>query len=256
MHLFIGDSFIGIFTLVKNPHIQVLKLKAATAKGLGKGNEKANKILKTLRNHKVGCVVSNFGQVDVHFSYFYKACKLKAIPDIDEFCKSVIDSYFSFLKRFVCKRLIVIGVYPNPVKDEYIVPQLLSYGIINEGEIDRIPKQVLQRDHRHMLRRRFNYLLREQAVFYGMTYYDLDDELLDAQGNVKTPFLDISSYNVHLRWEPLLLRHMSKLSECGIKAKFLVDIDSSSTNYLKEKKERMEKRHQSQLRALRQTGHV
>ena len=67
-----GDSFCGIFTLMKpSAHVEVMKFKGGTLKGLTRyDNENRKKLLETVSKRSYKCAIFNFGQVDLHFSIY------------------------------------------------------------------------------------------------------------------------------------------------------------------------------------------
>ena len=74
MNIVFGDSFIGPFKLLDDNNLKVYKFKGATMKGIGKKNNKnaitINNTVKKNKN-KINCLMFNFGQVDLHFSFYY-----------------------------------------------------------------------------------------------------------------------------------------------------------------------------------------
>ena len=74
MNLFIGSSSIAVFNFFKNPNYKVLKVTAATAKGLYI-NENGKNIIKFILNVKtqINCIVLYFGTVDINLSYYYRS---------------------------------------------------------------------------------------------------------------------------------------------------------------------------------------
>ena len=72
-HLFFGDSFVRLFSLLKHKDILVKAYKGAAAKGVAK-TDNTNRIdmANTLTHHPLAQhLVCVFGNVDVHMSYYY-----------------------------------------------------------------------------------------------------------------------------------------------------------------------------------------
>ncbi len=70
----IGDSFIGIFTLLnKNANMKVLKVKGGTLKGFSREGNDAQVTIRRLLESPVPfrCGLFGFGQVDMNLSFYY-----------------------------------------------------------------------------------------------------------------------------------------------------------------------------------------
>ena len=72
-YFFFGDSFVRLFGLVRHPDVSVQAFKGATCRGLGKeGNENRVEITRRLAaKPETKVAIFTFGNVDVHFSYYY-----------------------------------------------------------------------------------------------------------------------------------------------------------------------------------------
>ena len=72
-YCFFGDSFVRLFGLVRHPDVSVQAFKGATCRGLGKeGNENRVEITRRLAaKPETKVAIFTFGNVDVHFSYYY-----------------------------------------------------------------------------------------------------------------------------------------------------------------------------------------
>ena len=72
--LIFGDSFIGAFNLIESKNLKIYKFKGKTIKGLSKQEDKDRKKIINIvnQNKNIKCIVFNFGQVDLYFSYYYK----------------------------------------------------------------------------------------------------------------------------------------------------------------------------------------
>ena len=124
--LIFGDSFIGPFKLIKDKNIKIFKYKGATMKGITKiNNENRLDILNQIKNNKKPkCIIFNFGQVDLYFSYYYK----KFVEKKNFIMKSSINNYVEFIKNLNCNdcNKIIINVYPTTLDDEYVFKALLN----------------------------------------------------------------------------------------------------------------------------------
>ena len=251
MNLFIGSSSIGVFTLFKNSNHKVIKVKGGTAKGLYT-NQNGNEIIKTITTIKksINTILLHFGEVDINFSYYYKVCNSidKNINPI-EFCNDVYNEYIKFIDKIVaiskCKNLIIKGLYPNPVKDNFKIEQLINYGII--ANTDCLIEEILNTNFQETLRKFYNNLLHKFCIDknkknkkhkYNNTnyfYYDLDKYIFN-NGKIDKKFIDMSNMNIHLRWEPMVPYHIKILHKiCGLSKDNLIDIKKVEDKYLKNK---------------------
>lgn len=230
---FFGDSFVGIFTLLKDKSVRVYKYKGSTLKGLTKrDNKNRNSILEVVNKYaNINCCVFSFGQVDLHFSYYYKKVKEEKFM-----MKYMAEKYVEFIDGLPnCNNKILIGIYPSPVKDEDLYNQLVSYGIISKGT--KLDSKYTKHSFRLNLFKKFNSLLKKECMKRKIVYVDIGDIVLDKKGVVKGIYKDpISKYNVHLLWEPLLPKILDKIKVCGIKKKYTIDLDKSLKKFIEEKK--------------------
>ena len=252
MNLFIGSSSIGVFTLFKNSNHKIIKVKGGTAKGLYT-NQNGNKIIQTITNIKkpINAILLHFGEVDINFSYYYKVCNsIDKNINYKEFCNNIYNEYIKFIDNIVaiskCKNIIIKGLYPNPVKDNFKIEQLINYGIIIDNA-DCLLKETLNTNFQETLRKFYNNLLHKFCIDknkknkkhkYNNTkyfYYDLDKYIFN-NGNIDKKFIDISIMNIHLRWEPMVTYHIKILNKiCGLSKDNLIDINKAEDTYLKYK---------------------
>ena len=70
--LIFGDSFIGPFNLLADKNLRIYKFSGKTMKGITKKeNKDREKIVNLVNNNKnTKCLIFNFGQVDLYFSYY------------------------------------------------------------------------------------------------------------------------------------------------------------------------------------------
>lgn len=240
-----GDSFTGCFTLVKNPAIKIKKYKGATIKGLTKEtNDNRKSIIDTIKNAKnINCLIFNFGNVDVHMSFYYKLIYFNEMIDY----KDMVKKYVEFINNIKCNcNKIVIGVYQSPLKVKNVIESLYKYGVIkdtgdkaqntkNEEKIK--PYIKLEKIYKRF--KIFNDLLEKECKKYNIQYEDIDYLIRNKNNKMvlDDKFIDISQYNIHLRWKPLIKIWVSRLNKCGISGRCLVDIEKEEKRYLEHKTE-------------------
>ena len=263
VNLFMGSSSIGVFNLfTKNTNNLIYKFKGATAKGLV-NNDNGKDIMKVLEEYKkrkirINCIIMHFGEVDMNFSYFFKSLQTKEYIPYRDFCESILTPYKEFLTKVLrisqCKRIVIKGVYPNPVADGNKKLQLLNYGIIQPEDAEKLIPSTLTKKFEEMMRKYYNNELRKFCYSNSnringiskMYYYDLDNELLGKDAlHVKNEYIDLSKVNIHLRWEPLVKLHLNKLVKlgiCGISKNDIVDeekLKADEKEYLEYKKQKL-----------------
>ena len=130
-----GDSFIGIFSLfTKDVNLDIRKFKGATAKGLTKAqNENRLRLIELVSNHpsKYRCGIFNFGQVDVHHSFYYNVCNGKQdVNSYADFYEILANNYVEFIASLEIPLKIITAVYPSPLKTSEVPRELLTYNIL------------------------------------------------------------------------------------------------------------------------------
>mmetsp|Transcript_23053 Transcript_23053/g.22197 ORF Transcript_23053/g.22197 Transcript_23053/m.22197 type:complete len:166 (+) Transcript_23053:108-605(+) len=137
-----GDSFIGIFSLYKrNAKIDTQKFKGGTAKGLCKlEHENRKKLIQMTTNTDYRLGIFNFGQVDVHHSFYYNIfAKNQGPEELIEIYRQVADQYVDFVASLSIPLKLVVAVYPSPLLTSDVPRQLLTYGILEAEEIVNYP---------------------------------------------------------------------------------------------------------------------
>lgn len=240
---FFGESFIGVFNLIDNPNIRIVKFKGATAKGLTKQkNENRKKISNIVESEKGGinCAVFGFGNVDVQMSFFY----VNIVQKTPFAMSDIVTKYVEFIANLPnIKHKIILGVYPSPIKDENIVRSLMKYGVVSQKQIDEFPKDMLKQliGSRKELITEFNNLLQKEAMKYGITYMDINDKLVDSSGVLK-PKYGVHELSVHLSWEATIEFLIDKLSECGVEKRYLKDLKEEAKKYEEYKKNKYQRK--------------
>lgn len=239
----IGDSFAGIFKLLKN-NITVIKFKGGTMKGLARdGNENQIKLLQLLSYKKYECGIFSIGQVDLHLSFYYDLLIKKKTEPTDY--KERATNFVNFVSgvKGIDKK-IILAVYPSPLETEFIKASLIAYGIVTSEDVDAI--DIAKWNEMNQPEERFNRLTQlntglEEACLASngkVQFLSINDQIMEGC-KVKSEYIDVSLCNVHLLWEPLIELWTNKINNYNITRDNLSDIESSSAAYLVEKLSRM-----------------
>eukprot|EP00493_Phyllostaurus_siculus_P022902 UN23236 len=195
---FFGDSFVRLFSLVKNRGLRVRGYKGATAKGLTKvDNSNRKDILKQLRRRpNTTRAVFVFGNVDVQMSYYF--CKYaRSPPEMIDF-DAIAKDYVDFVANLPISEAIVVGVYPSPLVDDEVVASLGNYGILNDDQQATVEAADVLLNARQTRVQYFNSRLALYCAQQGVTYVDLFNEMTDETNALKPQYRDISSRNIHV----------------------------------------------------------
>lgn len=240
--LIIGDSFIGPFNLLDDKNLRIYKFSGKTMKGITKKEDKdREKIVNLVNNNKnIKCLIFNFGQVDLYFSYYYN----KFIKNKKFMMSSIIKKYVEFINNLDCKKCnkIIISVYPTVLKDENVFNSLLYYEILSNNNIKSINKIDIEKtskfNFRYNMYKKFNNLLEKYCKIYNINYINLDDILLNKKTNkIKKKFINpITDVSIHLLWEPLIPLLVEKIKNCNIEKKYKINLEKSLKNYIINKK--------------------
>ena len=270
---FIGDSFIRKFGLIKHRSIKVQGYKGASAKGLARtGNENREHIIKMLFGANAGedqdpgpCsydrVVFNFGNVDVHLSYYYKLYgSAKAKIDLVEIAQNYVDFVTSLFPARqdnnvgedeksnketaptpTSPKVIILGVYPSAPEDQHVAASLVSYGSLTQEEADTIPSEDTLRNVRRARVDAFNTAMKEKILAFdnpNVEYADANDEITDpTTGGIREAYRDVSDHNIHIVWETTVILWMKRWPwyGCLAPAGFEEDLRRTLSKYLKTK---------------------
>lgn len=248
--LVFGDSFIGPFTLIDDKNLKIFKYKGGTMKGITKeDNENRKNIIKNVNKYNnIKCIIFNFGQVDLFFSYYYSNIIQKKKFMISSFIKK----YVEFIHSLNCNNCnkIIFAVYPSVINDKYVFDYLFNYGILSKDIINSISeddkKKLSDYKFRFNLFSKFNNLLEKYSNLYNITFINLGPHLLNKYNKVKPLFIDpISKLNIHLLWEPLLPIIISKLKCCNIINKFKINLKKSYNSFIKYKQKTFKNKYNS-----------
>eukprot|EP01084_Bolivina_argentea_P261836 442636_1 len=254
--LIFGDSFVGPFTLIQHQFLKVYRFSGATLKGITKpDNKNRTFIVNELKkfNNQIKALIFVFGNVDLHLSFYYKVLQLNKAFSI----RNSICEYVSFIKDLSvdCKK-IVLNVYPSPIKSKNIINSLLLYRSITDYEINKYHNNIQWRaeikpyfsaESRTKRYLEFKSHLKTQSGSNGIIFWDTAFVL--ENNVVKQEFLDISKYNIHLRWEPQM-KHLTKAlnDENLIEYEYDQELCSrTEQNYLVSKKHQLINNSQYQL---------
>jgi len=241
---FFGDSFVRLFSLVKNRGLRVRAYKGATAKGLTKGDNSNRKdILKQLRRRpNTTRAVFVFGNVDVQMSYYF--CKYaRSPPEMIDF-DAIAKDYVDFVASLPISEAIVVGVYPSPLVDDEVVASLGNYGILNDDQQATVEAADVLLNARQTRVQYFNSRLAFYCAQRGVTYVDLFNEMTDETNALKPQYRDISSRNIHVVWETTLLLWLEKFPWLRSRTPrgFIQSLQKSMDDYFVEKRDRVTKR--------------
>jgi hypothetical protein len=244
--LFVGDSFVGIFKLIKDPDVVVRVFPGATALGIGREENDNRRIINGLiKKHRPKCIVFNFGSVDTYLSYFYKLCQ--GPVDIEEFTSKVAESYTNYVNKVKADNVVVISPYYSPVADEIVLFSLRKYHVIEDSCIENA-RPFIGRENRNLLVDSFNRKIKDLCD-PRIRVININPEI-STDGILHEEFVDISPANIHLRWEPLLKIYVELLGDCGVDKNKLKNLDESSGNYLTNKREIIAERIEKQNMVL------
>jgi hypothetical protein len=251
MILVFGDSFAKIFTLFKENIVKVYSYKGGTLKGLTKiNNENRLSIEKIIKkNKKIKYVIFSFGQVDLNLSFYYDVIKNNGhIPtDGGKYYAEYIKLYVEWIANLpgIFNR-IIISPYISPLSSEMTIKSQVNYGSSTKEDIEKYKEELdFCADDLIRLTRYYEYLyqIEQQCNTYkNLIYFNLNKYILNENLVLKKEFYDVSPYNMHIRWGPII---PYIIEECinkniPINNRDIVDnIQEIEDNYVKEKTERM-----------------
>jgi hypothetical protein len=210
---FFGDSFVRLFSLVKNPAIEIVAFKGGSAKGIGREtNENRGAIVRRVTELRPERIVLCFGSVDVHLSYYYARVNGTRV-DYERIANAYIDFVHTDLGGIVTpENICIVGVYPSPLEDVHVTGAVMNYGSITKDQIHLLDESAdisnTARQHRVTV---FNSYLQRACAKYGFTFDNVCDDMIDASTNqLKDSYRDVSSHNIHIVWETTVLLWMKK----------------------------------------------
>lgn len=250
-HLVFGDSFIGYLSLIKD--FYVTKYSGKTLRGLSKEN---SPILKNIinvvkRNKKSKNIIFNFGNVDLHLSFYYdsfikdtsESDPEKLLSSWKDKMKEGIEKYVSIVNSFKNKNVAILALMPSVLKEENVRFSLEKYIDFPEkmsDEKEKTFKKLTSISERHKRLIFINDEIEKQTKKYeNVRYVNINHILLNKNKTVKKKFIDVSKLNIHLSWEPILLESVSIpfFNNLGITNENTTHLKKSHEKYLKFKKE-------------------
>lgn len=107
----------------------------------------------------------------------------------------------------------------------------MKYGILTQLQIDEYPaekwEEVSNHDARTRRLRYFNAALERECMAHEIEYASIIDTICDELGYVRDQYRDVSEYNIHILWEPLILQWCKYFNNYGIVEENLSDIKES-----------------------------
>lgn len=230
INLILGSSSCELFSLIKNNNILINKFKGANILGLIKpdnnNREKINLIVKKYGS-KLKKIIFIFGEVDIHFSYFYNLVyrDIDLLTDKSLNFDIISKKYIEFvdsLKYYSNCPKVIIGPFPNTLLNEVeIYNRLILYGILDKEEFPSFncldQSIVLNFNQKKQVKvfETFNKYLSKYCQQYNYKFIDLSLICLNKKGIIKKNLIHKhNKLNIHLNWEPLI----KPLSlACGLK---------------------------------------
>jgi hypothetical protein len=236
--LVFGDSFSRTFTLFNDSNIKVTTYSGGSAKGLTKLDNKnrLNIIDKVKSNKLAKCIIFLFGNVDLHFSYYYTLIKNQPFN-----IKTIIEEYVNFVESIPTSNGVtkyIFSIYPSPVKTENVYYQLQKYGILEIEESKKYADLIIEHSDDKLRLNRLreaNNFLKIECKKRNIIFIDLNKYLLK-NNKLKPEFYDLSILNIHIRYEPQLEFIVKEIKKCKIKNKNNPVIEKK---YLEYKKNRL-----------------
>jgi hypothetical protein len=155
-----------------------------------------------------GCYF-NFGQVDVHLSYYYKTYGQREDIDLDDIARRYVD-FVANLQILAStsnnrshdvrnldrrnsggdnndanqqKKKTIVGVYPSAPDDDYVRQALVAYGSLSEEQSQGIPNIDVLLQTRQDRVMRFNQILQECCIEKEINFVDCFDDLCSRSEN-------------------------------------------------------------------------
>ena len=245
INLILGSSSCELFSLIKNNNILINKFKGANILGLIKPDNflclKINLIIEEYGS-KLKKIIFAFGEVDIHFSYFYNLI----IKDIDLLTDKSLNfdiiskKYIEFidsLKYYSNCPKVIIGPFPNTLLNEVeIYNRLILYGIIDKEKFPSFnclnQSIVFNFNQKNQVKvfEVFNKYLSKYCQQYNLKFIDLSPICFNKNGIIKKNLIHkYNKLNIHLNWEPLI----KPLSlACGLKnLKFKNSLKQTQKNF-------------------------
>ena len=235
-----GDSFAGIFTLLTNRNLKIYRYTGATMRGLSKStNQNRKKIIRRVIKGKPLHIAFDFGNVDLHLSYYYKKIILGQDINFDE----IIQDYVDFIKDLPCENKYVIAALPSPLKTKHVIESIKKYipeitdKDIEKYGLNKLKREILEKSRMNRLCN-FNTILFRQSNKHNIKFIDINYYILNKL-KLKNNYIDLDNINIHLRWGPSLKIYLKNIhiKNMGLTVSNLPkNLDEIENKYLEDKK--------------------
>lgn len=243
--LMFGDSFIRFFTLYKSNNIKIYSFSGKTMKGISKqGDNDKKKMLNIInRNKDTDFIFFNFGQVDLHLSYYFKTYYKNETFDYED----IVIKYVKFINSIKTNSdKIIIDIYQSTLNNDYVIKSLYKY--LDKKYVDKIVQnKKLQEDikfnNRNKRFKKINKLLKKYCKIYNVKLISFNKLILNNNNKINKMFIDFDKKNIHIRWEPFIkmLDEKNIMKKYGFKSSYLKDLKESEKKYIKEKEDLLKK---------------
>ena len=238
--IFLGSSSVSMFTLIGHKSFIIRKFKGATIMGIVKEeNTTRNQILKIINKYyqQIRRIFFCFGEVDLHFGYFYNLINQGIDMDTDKNKNfdTLSRDYLKFIDSLDCGRKcekIIIGPFPNcQLEINDVLRKQKTYNVIDKNLTKSLLKPtVLHRlEYKYQKSRflKFHSLLHKYCLQYQYKFINTKRVCLNKNLDVKKCLVHkYNKLNVHLNWEPMI---QELVNACGFK---FIHFDQ---NFLKKK---------------------
>lgn len=219
-----SSNIINKFCVVGNSHLNQFddgpyhRLYGYGASICGLTNENSTlklkqKVLEYQQENPDKTLVFFLGQSDVEFIYYFRSIKQIQKLDINEFIDTLTTNYVEFLKEYI-KKPIVLGINPTVIKNNIHIFNVNfrdsqakelnnptgTYSHIDYEDVKEFYDDFKTRFAYSLL---FNKVLKDKCEANKIIYIDINDEVLDEDGNVKEIYKP-SVDDHHLQRSPLL----------------------------------------------------
>lgn len=226
--IFFGSSSVSMFSLVKNQKFIIRKFKGASMMGLLKeDNKNRQQIIKIIKKYenKISKLVFCFGEVDLHFGYYFNLINKGIDMDIDEKrnFKNISKDYLEFINSLDCGtgcQKVVIGPFPNcELGIDQVIKKQKIYNVIdkdiNESSLKPKIREKLKYQYQKKRFLEFHSWLQKYCLQYKIKFVDTQKICLHKNSDVKECLVHkYNKLNIHLNWEPMI---QEIINSCGFK---------------------------------------
>lgn len=250
-HLVFGDSFVDYLSLINT--FYVTKYSGKTLRGVTKENSPILKSIKNIykRNPKSKNIIFGFGNVDLHLSFYYDSFMKdnaetnpeKLVDTWKTKMKESIKSYVNIISNFKDKKIAIMATMPSVLQEKNVrfsLEKYINFPSQMTDEKECAFKKLIsisERDKRMIF---MNEELKKNIKLYkNIKYININYILLNKNKTVKKKFIDISTLNIHLSWEPILLDSVKIpfFHNLGITKENTTHLKKSHEKYLKFKED-------------------